>query len=66
MDVYVENLSGDKALINRAYLVLVAIDREENPVPVPGLFTIAPEEKMEWEGGQRRRALRRQRRDEQY
>ena len=66
VDVYVENLSGDKALINRAYLVLVAIDREENPVPVPGLFTIAPEEKMEWEGGQRRRALRRQRRDEQY
>ncbi len=66
VDVYVENLGGDKALINQAYLVLVAIDQEENPVPVPGLFTIAPEEKMEWEGGQRRRALRRQRRDEQY
>jgi len=66
VDVYVENLGGDKALINQAYLVLVAIDQEENPVPVPGLFTIVPEEKAEWEGGQRRRALRRQRRDEQY
>lgn len=51
VDVYVENLGGDKALINQAYLVLVAIDQEENPVPVPGLFTIVPEEKAEWEGG---------------
>ena len=66
VDSFVEDLQGRRTLINRAYLVLVAIDREENPVPVPGLFTIAPEEKMEWEGGQRRRALRRQRRDEQY
>ena len=66
VDTYVESLGGTKSLINRAYLVLVAIDEEENPVPVPGLYAFTPEEKAEQEAGARRRELRRQRRAEQY
>ncbi len=59
VDTFVEQLGGDRALINRAYLVLVAIDEEEKPAPVPGLYTIAPEERAEWEAGERRREQRR-------
>ena len=58
VDTFVEQLGGDRALINRAYLVLVAIDEEEKPAPVPGLYTIAPEERAEWEAGERRREQR--------
>ena len=66
VDTYVEDLSGSKSLINTAYLVMVALDDEENPAPVPGLYTTRPEETAEWEAGERRRALRRQRRQESY
>lgn len=40
VDVYVENLGGDKALINQAYLVLVAIDQEETRFPSPACLPL--------------------------
>ncbi len=66
VDTYIETLSGNKKLINVAYLVLVALDEEENPTPVPGLILETDEEKVEFEAGKRRRELRRQRRKDQY
>lgn len=66
VDTFVEDLSGSRTLINTAYLVMVALDEEENPAPVPGLYTVAPEEIAEWEAGDRRRGLRRQRREARY
>ncbi len=66
VDTFVENLGGQRTLINRAYLVLVAIDEQEAPVPVPGLYTLTTEERAEWEGGERRRTLRRERRQASY
>lgn len=62
VDTFVEDLAGGKTLINRAYLVLVAIDENEVPAPVPGLYLVTPEEKAEWEAGEERSALRRERR----
>ncbi|MBE5040060.1 acyl-CoA thioesterase [Ructibacterium gallinarum] len=63
---YVEQLSGRRNLINTAYVLLVALDAEEKPAPVPGLILETLEERMEWEAGEKRRALRKQRRQERF
>ena len=52
--------------INRAYLVFVALDENEHPVPVPQLILETEEERQEWEAGAKRHALRKQRRLENY
>lgn len=61
VDTYVEKLSGVKERINRAYLVMVALDNEDHPTQVPGLELLTDEEKSEFEAGKRRKALRSQR-----
>ena len=66
VDTFVEKLNGEKLLINRAYLVLVALDENEKPVPVPGLILETDEEKEEWQAGVRRHELRKQRRIDRY
>ena len=66
VDTYVENLAGVRKPINRAYLVLVAIDENDNPVEVPRLEVSTDVERAEWEGGKRRSELRKQRRLEGY
>jgi acyl-CoA hydrolase len=62
----VEKLNGIRQMINRAYLVLVALDENDNPVHVPGLILETDEERLEWEAGEKRRDLRKQRRLEAY
>ncbi len=49
VDTFVEELSGERQLINRAYLVMVALDGNGRPTPVPPLICETMEEKMEWE-----------------
>jgi len=66
VDSFTEDLFGSRTLVNRAYLVLVAIDREGRPSPVPRLVLETDEERREWEAGERRHALREQRRRENY
>lgn len=66
VDTYVETLCGERTLINRAYLVMVALDEFDNPTPVPGLIPETDEEKAEYEAGEKRFALRKQRRIENY
>lgn len=66
VDTFVEELDGTRKQVNRAYLVLVALDEQDKPVPVPGLMPKTDEEKAEWEAGVRRHELRRQRRAENY
>ncbi len=63
---YVEQLSGKRSLINTAYLVLVALDENDQPTPVPGLIPESHEERHEWETGKRRSSLRKRRRKEEY
>ena len=64
VDTFSESLSGERALINRAYLVMVALDEEEHPRPVPPLLPQTPEEEAEFQAGQRRSELRKRRRKE--
>lgn len=66
INTYVENLDGIRHMINRAYLVLVALDENDHPVAIPGLILETDEERLEWEAGEKRRALRAQRRLEVY
>ena len=66
IDTYVEGLSGIRNSINRAYLVLVALDEEGNPTRVPRLTVETESQRAEWEGAIRRNALRKSRRTEGY
>ncbi|MDF2985654.1 MAG: thioesterase superfamily protein [Eubacterium sp.] len=63
---YVEKLDGMRYMINRAYLVLVALDENDQPVVVPGITLETEEEKREWEAGKKRCELRKQRRLEAF
>ena len=66
VDSFVEDLSGEKKLVNTAYLVEVALDENQNPTPVPKLICETFQEKAEWEAGDKRRQLRQFRRKEAY
>jgi len=55
---YLEELDGTQKLINDARLVMVALDDDERPCPVPGLILETDEEKQAWEEGRQRAAAR--------
>ncbi len=56
--VYVEELNGERKLINTAYVVMVALDENERPTPVPGLILETDEEREEYENAKLRRKRR--------
>lgn len=58
----VEELDGMRRTINKAYLVLVALDENEKPARVPELILETEEEKMEWELALKRKEYREARR----
>jgi acyl-CoA hydrolase len=66
VDTYVESLDGNRERVNCAYLVLVALNEQGQPVQVPGLIPANEEERAEWQAGEKRRALRKQRHAEKY
>lgn len=66
VDTYVEDLLGIRKVVNRAYLVLVALDEEDLPTEVPKLILETESERAEWEAGKKRHALRHRRRKEGY
>lgn len=66
VDTFREELGGKRRLINYAYLVMVAIDQQQQPTPVPGLLLSTNAEKMEWDAGKLRSQLRKQRQSEGY
>lgn len=66
VDSYVEDRNGMRRPINRAYFTMVALDESDKPCPVPGLEVTSEEEKAEWEGAIKRRAMREKRHTEGY
>ncbi len=66
VDTFVEALSGERKAVNRAYVVMVALDEQERPKRVPAILPETEEERAEFEAGKRRHALRKQRRLENY
>lgn len=59
---YVEALSGERRLINKAYVIMVALDENEQPTQVPGLICETEEQRREWKLGKLRSEARKQRR----
>ena len=55
---YLEELDGTQKLINDARLIMVALDDDEHPCPVPGLILETEEEKQAWEEGYQRALAR--------
>lgn len=58
VDTYVENKSGIRRPINRAYFVMVALDEHDKPMRVPKLLIETETEKAEWESAKKRRDMR--------
>lgn len=66
VDTYTENSAGQRKIINRAYIDMVAIDESGKPIPVPGLIIETEEQQAEWNAAAKRKALRKQRRQEGF
>lgn len=66
VDTYMEDLNGMRRPINRAYLTLVAIDDEGNPIQIPGIILENEGERAEWEAGKKRKEFRMQRKKEGF
>ena len=66
VDTYAEHLDGERNMINRAYVVMVALDKNETPVPVPSLCLENDEQKEEWAAGEKRCQLSKLRRLERF
>lgn len=66
IDTYVEDEKGMRRNINRAYVVMVAIDEQGNALEVPRLRVETDAEKAEWDSGRRRYELRKKRRIEGF
>lgn len=58
---YVEALSGKRRLINEAYLIMVALDENERPTPVPSLILETDEERQRFSEGKARAEQRKAR-----
>ncbi len=56
VETYIESLSGERTLINTAYVVMVALDENDSPTPVPGLILTTDSERAKWEEAKKRRA----------
>lgn len=66
VDTYVEDLSGIRKVVNRAYLVMVAIDDAGLPTEVPKLLLETESERAEWEAAEKRHDFRCKRRKEGF
>ena len=66
VDTYTEALDGTRQLINKAYIDMVAINCKGQPEEVPGLLVETEEQRLEYEAAQKRKLLRKQRRQEGF
>ena len=58
VDSFVERLDGERQLVNRAYMVFVAIGEDDRPVPVPEYMPETFEDEYEYEAAKERKAQR--------
>ena len=58
VDSYVEQLDGSRAMVNRAYVVFVALDDSDQPASVPPFTPETEEEKREYAAALERRKIR--------
>lgn len=58
VDSYVEEMDGERTLINHAYVTMIALGENDRPSPAPGLILTTEEEKAKWERAKKRRENR--------
>ena len=58
VDTYVERIDGMRMPINRAHIVMVALDEDGHPTQVPGLILENDIQEEEFRMGEKRKALR--------
>lgn len=58
VETYVESLAGKRKLVNRALVIMVAVDRNGSPLEVPRLVTQTAEEKAEEKAAKERHDAR--------
>lgn len=60
VDTFVERMNNmkERLHVNRAYLTMVAVDKDGKPTPVPQLICETQEERADFEAGRERRAMR--------
>ena len=58
VDTFVERLDGSRQPVNRAYLVFVALDDHDAPVPVPPFTPKTADEIKEYSAAEERRRIR--------
>lgn len=61
IDTYVERCDGMRYSVNRAFLVMVAMDETEKPMEIPGLLVETEAERGRQEAGMLRREMRKKR-----
>lgn len=61
---YIETLGGERTLINRAFVIMVALDENEDPTPVPPITPETEEERRMLNDGRRRAEARKKRAQE--
>ncbi len=66
IDTYVENNDGMRRPINRAYFVMVAMDDNDRPTPVPKLIVETEAQKAEWNAALLRKENRLMRKKEGF
>ena len=66
VDTYRESLDGQREMINRASIDMVAINCKGQPEEVPQLLLETDEQRSEYEAAQKRKLLRKQRRQEGF
>ena len=66
VDTFREALDGNRELINRAYIDMVCIDSDGKPMEVPGLLIETEEQRIEQEAAEKRKQMRRLRREEGF
>ena len=58
VDSYVEQLDGQRKPVNRAYVVFVALDDQDNPAEVPPFTPVTDAERREYAAALERRKIR--------
>lgn len=61
VDTYVENHLGERERINNAHFMMIALDENDRPRPVPRLILQTEDEHLAWSHGEERRKIRVQR-----
>ncbi len=59
VETFIEKSTGERELINRAYLTMVGLDENDKPCRLPRLILETEEDQIEWQRAETRREIRR-------